>query len=175
LYPLLWSEVATKVNTESGLSRLACFSRTYRHLDTFLMVSFALPSFLSSHRTFSMLPLVVDSRHSVVEGWCAGRNPPSVQRRHSAKRATRASRRQLPGVYLPFHLAGQPFHRFTPNILNTTHASSLMRQGGRSVSAPLPRFSPCTLADAAMSAWWAEFPHAMCATAVRQLTNPKHE
>jgi len=26
-------------------------------------------------------------------GWCAGRNPPFVQWRHSAKRATRVSRR----------------------------------------------------------------------------------
>jgi len=58
-------------------------------------------------------------RYSVNLDWCAGRNPPFVQRRHSAKRATRASRRRLPGVYSPFHLAGQPFHRIQPNILNT--------------------------------------------------------
>jgi len=51
-------------------------------------------------------------------GWCAGRNPPSVQRRHPAKRATRASLQNLTGAYLPFHLAGQPFQRFHFNILN---------------------------------------------------------
>ena len=153
-----------------------CFSRTYRHLLTFLIVSSAFPFFLSCHKTFSILLSVVDSRHSVLEGWCAGHNPPFVQRRHSAKRATRASRRQLPGVYLPFHLAGQPFHRIQPNILNTLNVHhrpsaeldvSFLRccQGSH----------PTPYASVAMSAWWAEFPHALkSATAVRQLTNPKY-
>jgi hypothetical protein len=109
--------------------------------------------------------------------WCAGHNPPSVQRQHSAKRATRTSRRHLTGAYLPFHLAGQPFHRSPLNILNTLnvhHSTSVERgvpflrccQGSR----------PAPYASATTSAWWAEFPHAqMSATAVRQLTNPKYE
>src|SRR3990170_6450725 len=43
----------------------------------FLIVSSALPDFFSSHKTLSIL--VLGGRHSGVEGWCAGRNPPFVQ------------------------------------------------------------------------------------------------
>jgi hypothetical protein len=57
LYPLLRSNVATNVFTASGFSRLVCFFRTYRHLLMLLIVSFAFPNFLSSHRTLIILPL----------------------------------------------------------------------------------------------------------------------
>jgi len=93
--------------------------------------------------------------------WCAGRNPPSVQRRHLAERATRASHRLLPGAYLPFHLAGQPFHRFTLDFLhNLAIVSLFMRRVDVSFLRCCQGSHPIILVDVAKSAWWAEFPHA---------------
>jgi len=75
-------------------------------------------------------------------GWCAGRNPPSVQRQHSAKRATRASRRHLTGAYSPFHPAGQPFHRSPHNRTQRSERTRhRQRLNGRFVSALEPSFS----------------------------------
>jgi len=45
---------------------------------------------------------VEEGRVTVLEGWCAGRNPPSVQRRHSSNRATRVSPQLVIDAYLPF-------------------------------------------------------------------------
>ena len=135
-----------------------CFSKTYRHLETFLIVSSAFPDFLSSHKTLIILLL---GRHSGLYGWCAGHNPPSVQRRHSAKRATRTSHRHLTGAYLPFHLAGQPFHRSPPNSSTRYHVHH--RTNAKRDVSFLRRTQdshPTPSTSAATSAWWAEFPHA---------------
>jgi len=49
----------------------------------------------------------------------AGRNPPFVQVDGIRLNGLPApSRRQFIDAYLPFHLAGQPFHRFQISILN---------------------------------------------------------
>jgi len=58
-----------------------------------------------------------------IKGWCAGRNPPFVQWRHSAKRATRACGKTVISAYLPFHPAGQSFHRLSSSILNNNASS----------------------------------------------------
>ncbi len=106
------------------------FSRQFKRFDPFFQAYRSFSEFADKRpsiaknkgieRTFRIFAFW--GRHSVLEGWCAGHNPPFVQRRHSAKRATRTSRRHLTGAYLPFHLAGQPFHRNPPNILNTFKA-----------------------------------------------------
>jgi len=89
-----------------------------------------------------------------------------------AQRATRASRRLFPGAYLPFHLAGQPFHRFNFNILNDFYAHHRCGLKRRFVSALLPGFSPFILADAASLLGGRSFLNACASKAVRQLTNP---
>jgi hypothetical protein len=52
-----------------------------------------------------------------------------------------ASPAELTDAYLPFHPAGQPFHRIQPHPqrLNTHHSHPMI---GRSVSAQEPRLSP---------------------------------
>ena len=69
---------------------------------------------------------------------------------HSANRATRASGRFFISVCLPFPLAGRPFHRFAPGILDNLACVIGICTGGRFVSAPLPGFSPYVLADVAI-------------------------
>jgi hypothetical protein len=51
---------------------------------------------------------------------------------------------------LPFPLAGRPFHRFAPGILDNFACVIGICTGGRFVSAPLPEFSPYVLADVAI-------------------------
>ena len=59
-------------------------------------------------------------------GWRVGCNPPSVLRRHPAKRATRISGRIFIDAYSPFHPGGRPFQRFHPahSTRQLWHASS---------------------------------------------------
>ena len=108
------------------------------------------------------------------KGWRVGRNPPSVLCGIRLIGLPAPSGRFFIGVCLPFPLAGQPFHRFTPSILNIMHASSssawvdvsflLCSQGSR--PAPLRTLQFYT---------WAEFPqtlHIRGPKATHQLTSP---
>ncbi len=106
---------------------------------------------LFSKETFSTISILV--------GWCAGRNPPFVHGRHSAERATRASRIFM-GAYLPFHPAGRPFHRFQLTFSAPRSASWSFRFWAFrfcSVARALA-LHPCGCCS---SAWWAEFPQAL--------------
>ena len=104
-------------------------------------------------------------------GWCAGRNPPSVQRRHSAKRATRASRRNSQAPICPFTLQVGRFTASTrhPQRLNTLHSplaewTFRFCSGAKALASRLCR--RCS------STWWAEFPQThRRSKAVRQLTS----
>jgi len=71
-----------------------------------------------------------------------------------------ASPAEFIDAYLPFHLAGRPFHRFQPHPrrLNTFHRHLT---DGRFVSVPEPRLSPHALYERYSSAWWAEFPQVL--------------
>jgi len=90
---------------------------------------------------------------------------------------TRASRRRLTGAYSPFHPAGQPFHRFSPN--HTQRLITRHRQGlsGRFVSALEPSFSAHALSRALQSLRGGRsFLNATEASeAARQLTNQEKE
>lgn len=79
-------------------------------------------------------------------GWCAGRNPPFVFDGIQLN-GLPASPAEITDAYLPFHPAGQPFHRIQPHPqrLNTHHPHPTI---GRSVSAPEPRLSPHALTGA---------------------------
>ena len=79
-------------------------------------------------------------------GWCAGRNPPFVFDGIQLN-GLPASPAEVTDAYLPFHPAGQPFHRIQPHPqrLNTHHPHPTI---GRSVSAPEPRLSPHALTGA---------------------------
>jgi hypothetical protein len=79
-------------------------------------------------------------------GWCVGRNPPSVVCGIRLIGLPAPSGRFFIGDCLPFPLAGRPFHRFQTGTLDITNVSS-PSPGGRFVSAPLPRLSPCPMTD----------------------------
>jgi len=53
--PCTVPKVAMNANTFSGLSRSHSLFRRFRHLAMFLIVSFAFPCFLSSHKTLNIL------------------------------------------------------------------------------------------------------------------------
>jgi len=99
------------------------------------------------HGQWSSSPVLLEnSRHSVLGGWCAGRNPPFVFDGIQLY-GLPASPAEIIDAYSPFHPAGQPFHRIQPHPqrLNTHHPHPTV---GRSVSAPEPRLSPHTLTGA---------------------------
>ena len=79
-------------------------------------------------------------------GWCVGCNPPSVVCGIRLIGLPAPSGRYFIGDCLPFPLAGRPFHRFQSSALDITNVSS-PSPGGRFVSAPLPRLSPCSQRD----------------------------
>jgi len=110
-------------------------------------------------------------RGAVFLGWCAGRNPPSVQRRHSAKRATRASRRNSQAPICPFTLQVGRFTAST-GILNDLTRIIVLSPNGRSVSAPEPRLSPHVFAGVAVLRGGRSFlKRTGRSKAVRQLTS----
>jgi hypothetical protein len=74
-------------------------------------------------------------------GWCVGRNPPFVDCGIRLIGLPALSGRFLISVCLPFPLAGRPFHRSTM-AHSTLRMPHRQVQGGRVVSAPLPRLSP---------------------------------
>ena len=93
-------------------------------------------------------------------GWCAGRNPPSVQRWHSAKRATRVFCSGFIDAYLPFHLAGRSFHRSCPafsaiNIASSSRAKQTFRFCSVASALALRLCRRCK------PALWAEFPQTL--------------
>ena len=88
------------------------------------------------------------------------RNPPSVLDGIQLY-GLPASRTELIDAYLPFHPAGQPFHRFHQAYSATTHASTSQAwwtfrfcSGARALALRLA---------ALRSVWWAEFPQAFLA------------
>jgi len=110
---------------------------------------------------------------SAILGWCAGRNPPSVQRRHSAKRATRVSSETVIDAYLPFHPAGQSFHRSHPTSSTTQHHRHTL--DGRFVSVLLPVLSHYAFTGVASLLCGRSFLKRSSSSrskAARQLTNP---
>jgi len=87
-----------------------------------------------------------DRKEEGVGSWCAGHNPPFVFDGIQLN-GLPASPAEITDAYLPFHPAGQPFHRIQPHPqrLNTHHPHPTI---GRSVSAPEPRLSPHALTGA---------------------------
>jgi hypothetical protein len=94
---------------------------------------------------------------------------------HSTNRATRALGRFLTGVCLPFPLAGRPFHRFTPGILN--NSACITGTCRMDVSFLLrSQDSRLTPLRALQFYAWAEFPQASIrgSKATHQLASPKY-
>jgi hypothetical protein len=79
--------------------------------------------------------------YTVKLGWCVGSNPPFVFCGIRLIGLPALSGRFLISVCLPFPLAGRPFHRSTM-AHSTLRMPHRQVQGGRVVSAPLPRLSP---------------------------------
>jgi len=107
------------------------------------------------------------------QDWCAGHNPPSVQRRHSAKRATRACGKTLISAYSPFHPAGQSFHRFHPaystTVASSPHAGRTFRFCSVASALALRLCRRCRLA------WWAEFPQTLNCVRKPSASSPTHK
>ena len=98
--------------------------------------------------------------------WCAGCNPSSVLRRHSAMRATRAPCRRDSAPICPCTLRVSRLTQARGDLI----LLGIIACHGRYRFCPLPRVSPYASRRRSPT-WWMEFPQTSGPKAAPQLTN----